>query len=279
MSGHSKYSRRSNSRYSRNSSNSRPVSRYSNSQASHENTTRKLMVHQTSPEFAASILTSKRFLPSTAWDQVGSIYFAETVPETENKAQHKGTYLMADVYLGRYTGNDTIFNESNSNLTSIRHEKGTHSEGLEYIIKDPERALNIRYLDGVKPSGITVEMRDRMPLIYATSAQKAAEIIKTQKIPKENRADIAGNGYYLWENIPDARKYQINGDNGAETFLVADVHFPYCYQSQSFPNKSDYYNYKTFRGDYQDTHYYMVKNPYYIVHIKYIAGTLPPETL
>lgn len=271
----SSHYRRPNSKYS-NHHNSRPVSRYSNSQARHENTTRRLMVHQTSPEFAASILASKRFLPSQRWDQIGSIYFAETVPETENKAQHKGTYLMADVYLGRYTGTDTKFDETNDNLTSIRHSKGTCNEGLEYIIKDPQRALNIRYLDGIKPPGITIEMRDRMPLIYATNSNEAAQIIQSQKIPQENRHDIAGRGYYLWENIPDARKYQINGSNGAETFLVADVHFPYCFESQSLPNKNDLSNYKSFRGTYQDTHYYMVHNPHYIVNIKYIAGTLPP---
>lgn len=258
--------------YRRRKSNSRHLARYSNSQSRHENTTRRLMVHQTSPEAAASILASKRFMPSKTWDKIGSIYFAETVPETENKAQHKGTYLMADVYLGKYTGTDTIFDGTNDNLTSIRHSKGTYNEGLEYIIKDPERALNIRYLDGIKPPGITVEMRDRMPLIYATNSNDAAEIIKSQKIPAENRPDIAGAGYYLWENIPDAKKYQING---AETFLVADVHFPYCYQSKNLPKVYDLSKYSTFRGDYKDTHYYMVSNQYYITHIKYIAGVLP----
>ena len=84
----SSHYRRPNSRYSKHPSNhhnSRPVNRYSNSQAQHENTTtRRLMVHQTSPEFAASILASKRFSPSQRWDQIYSIYFAETVPKTKH---------------------------------------------------------------------------------------------------------------------------------------------------------------------------------------------------
>lgn len=249
--------------------------KFKNPHAKHENITRKLMVHQTSPECAAAILSSQQFLPSQRWDQVGSIYFAENAPETENKAQKKGTYLMADVYLGVNTGNDTDFQSTADNITAIRNEKGKYNEGLEYVIKDPNRARNIRYLDGIKPPGIIIEMRDRMPLIYATTKEKAAEILKNQIIPIENRPDMAGWGYYLWENIPDARKYSMSG---TETYLAADVHFPYCFEENRFPNHYEYKNFSSFRGDFQDTHYYMVRFKYTIVNIRYISGVRPPET-
>ena len=245
---------------------------YPNQQAKHENTTRRLFVHQTDPISAASILKSQRFNPSQKWDKVGSIYFAETAPDTDNKAQKHGTYLMVDVYLGLFQDQNTDFDNANDKITSIRNDRGKYDEGLEYVIKDPKRARNIRYLDGIKPPGITIEMRDRMPLIYATTAKNAMKIIKSQQIPIENRPEIAGNGFYLWENIPDARKYS---KKGFETFLAADVHFPYCYESNKLPNQNDYKNYKSFRGNFHDTHFYMVKNPYYIKNIHYISGIRP----
>lgn len=239
----------------------------------HENRTRRLMVHQTDPHSAELILTSQRFNPSHNWDSVGSIYFAETAPETDNKAQRHGTYLMADVYLGVYRGRETDFGAVDSKVTAILNEKGKYNEGREYIIKDPDRARNIRYLDGSKPPGIQIEFRDRMALIFATTAQKAAQIINDQKLPTENRQDIAGYGYYLWENIPDARRFSTDG---TETFLAADVHFPFCFENRSgMPDQNDIAKYKSFRGVYQDTHYYMVKNPHYIEHIHYISGTRP----
>ena len=117
-------------------------------------------------------------------------------------------------------------------------------------------------------------MRKRMPLIYATTAQEAAKIIKYQKIPKEDRRNIAGKGRYFWDNIPDARAYSISGN---EIFLVADVYFVDCYQNKkSFPKYHDYKNYNSFRGDYQNTHYYMVKFSKNIENIHYISGVRPP---
>lgn len=104
--------------------------------------------------------------PKQKWDKVGSIYFAETAPDTNNKAQKHRTYLMVDVYLGQFQDQNTDFDNANDKITSIRNDRGKYDEGLEYVIKDPKRARNIRYLDGIKPPGITIEMRDRMPLIY-----------------------------------------------------------------------------------------------------------------
>ena len=111
-------------------------------------------------------------------------------------------------------------------------------------------------------------MRLRMPLIYATTAQEAAKIIKDQRIPSENRPNIAGKGRYFWENIPDARTYSMTG---TETFLVADVYFPNCYENRkSFPHNHHYKQHDTFWGDFENTHYYMVKYNDQIERIHYI---------
>ena len=109
---------------------------------------------------------------------------------------------MADVYIGK-TALDTNFGPKG--VTSILYTK--YSTGKEYIVQDPDRVKNIRYLDGVRPKNDIVQMRLRMPLIYATTAKNAPEIIKNQKIPAENRQDIIGYGHYLWENVPDAKRY------------------------------------------------------------------------
>lgn len=89
---------------------------------------------------------------------------------------------MVDVYLGQFQVQNTDFDNANDKITSIRNDRGKYDEGLEYVIKDPKRARNIRYLDGIKPPGITIEMRDRMPLIYATTAKNAMKKIKSQQI-------------------------------------------------------------------------------------------------
>lgn len=248
-----------------------------------EKKNRRTLVHQTSPEAAMSILTSKKFIPTQRWDWIPSIYFSETAPDTDIQAQNFGTYLIADVYLGQYIANDTNFfeisNNTNgeTNVTAIRNSKGNFNEGLEYVIKDPNRILNIRYLDGIKPDDNSFEMHDCMPLIYMTNPQEAAKIIETQKIPVENRNDIAGSGYYFWDNIPDARKYKINSTNESETFIIADVHFPSCFELDRLPDQNDIQKYQTFRGKYQDTHYYMVKSDDCIEHIRYISGAFPDE--
>ena len=50
-----------------------------------------------------------------------------------------------------------------------------------------------------------------------------------------------------------------------------------CYESNKLPNQNDYMNYKSFRGNFHDTHFYMVKNPYYIKNIHYISGIRPKK--
>ena len=148
-----------------------------------------------------------------------------------------------------------------------------------YVVQDSQRVKNIRYLDGTIPPGADINnitMRDRMPLVFAATAQDAANIIRLQKIPFENRPDIAGNGIYLWQNIPDARRFQLNG---AETFLIAEVHFnDSCYENNNnLPSNHDLHKYETFRGNYQGTHYFMIKNPKRIEKIHYVGGTRPPQ--
>lgn len=234
-----------------------------------ESKTRRVMVHQTSLAAATAILQSQQMLLG----KEGGIFFARTAPETDCKAQQRGTYLIADVYLG-YTklGVNSDVGSAAQNVNSILI-KGNYG-GFEYVSRDPNRVKNIRYLDGAKPPNYAVQMRKRMPLIYATTAQDAAKIIKYQKIPKEYRPDIAGNGRYFWDNIPDAKAHS---KTGSQTFLVADVYFTKCYdKKRSLPKYHDYKFHDTFRGIYQNVHYYMVKYSNNIERIHYISGVRPP---
>lgn len=237
-----------------------------------QNKTRRLLVHQTTPDAAASILGSQQFLPG----KEGGIFFARTAPETDKKARTKGTYLMADVYLGHteHVSHNELKTKKSSSDSLILTE---HESGKEYFVESSTRIKNIRYLDGIPPRGFDViKFRKRMPLIYATTARKAADIIRDQRIDHENRSDIAGYGIYLWENIPDARNYSQSGN---ETFLAADVYFINVYQSLShpFPTKKEYNEYDTFRGSFQNTRYYMVKHNAQIERLHFIGGIRPKE--
>lgn len=237
-----------------------------------QNKTRRLLVHQTTPEAAAAIIGSQKFLPG----REGGIFFARNAPETDRKARTKGTYLMADVYLGHteHVTHNELKNKKSDSDSLILTE---HESGKEYFVESSTRIKNIRYLDGIPPNGYNdVKFRNRMPLIYATTARKAADIIKNQRIDHENRDDIAGYGIYFWENIPDARNHS---NTGKETFLAADVYFVKVYQSlkHPFPNKQEYNEFDTFRGNFQNTRYYMVKHNAQIEHLHFIGGMRPRE--
>ena len=239
---------------------------------SKEDKTRRLMVHQTDPNAAASIHQSKIMRPGTGGALGAAIYFCKTMDGCDARALHHGTYLMADVYLGKTEANAHFNN--NTGFDSI-----VSGDKLPmYVVNDSNRVRNVRYLDGTIPPNTNIyniEMRDRMPLIYAATAQNAANIIKKQKIPEENRSDIAGTGIYLWQNIPDAKRFALYG---AETFLAAEVYFnDSCFQDTKFPKFHDLHKYETFRGNYQNTHYFMVKNPSRITKIHYIGGKRPPR--
>lgn len=238
-----------------------------------ESTRRRVMIHQTDPNAAASILNSGVMKPGASGALGGAIYFCKVMDGCDMRACHRGTYLMADVYLGKTVANQS-FDSGNSGFDAV-----VSGDKLPmYVVKDSNRVLNIRYLDGIIPPNTDVNkitMRDRMPLVYAATAQDAANIIKTQKIPFENRPEIAGRGIYLWQNIPDAKKFQ---KNGAETFLIAEVYFnDSCYEKSGLPNDYDLHKFETFRGDYEGTHYFMIKNPTRIERIHFVGGTRPPN--
>lgn len=239
-----------------------------------ENKTRRVMIHQTDPQAAASILSSGIMRPGSGGALGAAIYFCKTMDGCAMRACHHGTYLMADVYLGKTVANQSFGNTNNpTNFNAVV----SGNQLPMYVVQDSDRVKNVRFLDGTIPPGVDVNnitMRDRMPLVYVTTAQNAANIIKQQKIPFENRPDIAGNGIYLWANVPDAQRFQLNG---SETYLVAEVYFNNsCYEGDK-PSYHDLHRYETFRGNYQGTHYFMIKNPKRIERIHYVGGTRPPN--
>ena len=238
-----------------------------------QNKSRRLMIHLTDPEAAASILKSQQMRPGTGGVLGAGIYFCKTMDGCQMRALHHGTYLLADVYLGK--------TEKDLNLDH-KHQKTASTVSGDnlpmYAVNESDRVRNIRYLDGNIPPNTNInhiEMRDRMPLIFAAEPNEAANIIHKQIIPTEDRPNIAGKGMYLWQNIPDAKKYS---KSDATTYLAADVFFTNGYEGKSrMPSQIDINNYETFRGDYNGTHYFMVKNPQRIEKIHYIGGTRPPR--
>lgn len=236
--------------------------------SNHMSKTRVVVVHQTSKSNAESIFAVKKLLPSPGSRGTG-IYACYDAPTTDRKCRGgKGTYLLIDFYLGR-SEKDIHLDQYPSYDSTIN----TKFNGDEIIVRDSNRALNFRYLKGVKPSYMYIEMRPRMTLIFGTTRSKARQIISDQELPKENHPDIADIGYYLWPDIPSASKY---GNSGNETFLVADVFFTKPFENKSyFPTRSDYMEYDSFRGVYKDTCYFMVKYPQRINNIHYIDGKKP----
>lgn len=239
------------------------------SYSNHMSKKRVVVVHQTSKCNAESIFAMKKILPKLGSYGIG-IYACLDAPTTDGKCRGgKGTYLLIDFYLGRNEENINLDKYTSYDSTIITKFRG----GVEYVVRDSNRALNFRYLKGDPPSYMYIEMRPRMTLIFGTTRLKARDIISHQELPKENHPDIADLGYYLWPDIPSARQY---GNNGKETFLIADVFFTNPFENKSyFPNRNDYMKYDSFRGAYKDTCYFMVKYPQRIKNIHYIDGERP----
>ncbi|KAK8834947.1 hypothetical protein M9Y10_031487 [Tritrichomonas musculus] len=238
-----------------------------------ENPSRRLMVHQTDPNAAASILQSKQMRSGSGGALGAGIYFCKTMDGTDSRALHHGTYIMAEVYLGK--------TQKDLNLDNRPDNVGSTVSGDRlpmYVVNQSDRVLNIRYLYGTLPPGVdvnNVELRDRMPLIYAAPPQDAANIIRYQKIPEEDRREIAGKGHYLWLNVNDAKQNAPKA--GSTTFIAADVYFVDCFDNQNrMPGYHESKNYKSFRGNYKGTRYFMVKSNRNIARIHYIGGDRPP---
>lgn len=237
-----------------------------------ENRSRRLMVHQTDPNAAASILNSKQMRTGSGGALGAGIYFCKTMDGTDARALHRGTYVMAEVYLGK--------TQKDLNLNNRPDDVGSTVSGDKlpmYVVNESDRVLNIRYLAGTLPPGADInnfELRDRMPLIFAAPPQEAANIIRYRKFPKEDRKDIAGYGIYLWQNVPDAQKY---AKQGSTTFLAADAYFVECFSNMNkMPGYNDRKYHKSFRGMYNGTHYFMIKSNKNVDKIHYIGGVRPP---
>ena len=76
----------------------------------------RILFHQTSPEAAASILSSQCMRPGTSGLAGGAIYFADSANDTHHKAQRgHGVILRCRVRLGR------IWRISESGDSSLTH--------------------------------------------------------------------------------------------------------------------------------------------------------------
>ena len=237
--------------------------------ASHESKTRKILVHQSSLTNVISMFNEKIIRPGQSGSRGKGIYACYNAPLTNRKARCNGTCIYFDGYLGKHEYNINLDKCPQYNSTT-----NTTFNGHEVVIRSSDRALNFKYLKGDKPYNASFEMRPRMTLLYPTSKYNARRYIRDQEIPIEDRPDIAGRGHYFWVDVPSAQK---NALYGSETILVADVYFTNPYENRScLPNLiHDYPKYESFRGEYRDTYYFMVKYSERIKNIQYIDGVDP----
>lgn len=239
-----------------------------------ENPTRRLMVHLTDPDAAASILKTRTMRPGTGGLLGAGIYFCKTMDGCDWRALHHGTYILAEVYLGKTEADLNLDNRPQDVHSTVSGDRLPM-----YVVNEPDRVKNIRFLDGTFPPKTNVndiELRSRMPLIFVASPQDAANFIENRSLPVENRPEIAGKGFYLWQNIPDAKKF---AKGGSATYLAADVYFNNCFEGhklKKMPSQADIASHDSFRGIYNGTHFFMVKNPKDVDKIHYIGGVRPP---
>ena len=108
-----------------------------------------VLYHQTSKRIADIILNTQVMKPGTAGVAGGGIYFATTPELTEHKAHRKGVILEARVSLGRVheLDRDGDHQMSLSKLQQMGYDSVCinrgHSSGLEYVVYEPERVLEI----------------------------------------------------------------------------------------------------------------------------------------
>jgi hypothetical protein len=105
------------------------------------------LYHETSADFAYSILRSQTFKCGDKGLVGGGIYFAESKADTRHKAQNRGVILKARVNLGRIKtvqhGNESGVNArtvQKENFDSVRLNR---YRGTEYCVYDSSRVTQI----------------------------------------------------------------------------------------------------------------------------------------
>lgn len=239
------------------------------------NKNRRSLIHQTDVRSAEAIVRSQRFNPGTGGLYGGGIYFANTIEACDGKALHKGVYLIADVYLGRtkaFTKSEVVKNKVDPQkiLSDGYHSVvGTKMKtGREFVVYDPDRVKNIKYMYGTRIEAQFREKRKRYVFFLATDHQTAAEIVQRQHI-RMTEGGPFGDGFYMYDSLQDALQVQ-----QGETYLAAD-----CYMKSYYKLKNNEKitsrlrtEHKSFKGKLNGMCYYIFADPSLIRNIHYCGG-------
>lgn len=243
---------------------------------------RRSLIHQTDKQAAEAIIQSQHMKPGVGGLYGPGIYFANTIEACDAKALRKGVYIIADVYLGKtlsLSKDEAIKMKLNKdpNVSKNIESQGFtaicgHKQptGREFIVFDPERVKNIKFILGERPQATLTLQIKRACLFWVTDHQSAKKIVDDQELPEYNGP--FGEGYYLFDSLEDA--FQHFGKK--ETYLCADLkvdNLGQFRQGQKLDSPGLPRRYTSFHGKKKGIEFYVVKDKDLISNIHYCGGT------
>ena len=237
---------------------------------------RLTLIHQTDVASAKSIIESQRMNPGSPNGDFGAgIYFANTTNATDLKANHRGTYICADVYVGKfYPCPDSDRPMLKANMQAIK-DSGFNSvigfqlsHGREIVAFESSQVKNIKYCLGVRPDVSFRTKKKRLALFIVTNRNDASKIVSNQMVPKSQGP--FGFANYFFDSITDA--LNVHAD---ETYLMADVKmidFHLLKSGDKVDSKKMPAKYRSFYGWIGNIQYFVIKDPKLISNIHFCGG-------
>lgn len=246
---------------------------------------RQCLIHVTPVECADLIIESQTFKTGRGLYGNG-VYFANTLEAAALKVKHhresniRWTYLIADVYIGKYkefkkdeaasrnVDTQQLINEGYNSIIGFKQPTGR-----EIVCLDPSRIHNIKYIYGQKPSKFFYIDRPRIVLFYVTNVNNAPEIHRSQQVPET--VGPFGKGYYLYYTITDAKR-ECNENSDNLTFFACDAYLDSFYTLHNRETLGSKHicekRYKSFHGYKNHIHYYIFKDPRLLDSFHFCGG-------
>lgn len=234
------------------------------------------LFYETDSASANSIIESQR-IPRNSGIYGPGVYIANTIEACHQKSDRKGVFLCVDAYLGRtkLISEDEASNGINQEYfieqgyTAICGER--LPTGREFIVFDPSRIHNIKYVLGAKLQAFFKINSERITLFFTTSKAFAKSIVLKQRVPKTDGP--FGHICYLYGTLKDALAVQ--PPKFQKTYLAADVMIVDFYKLGNYENmhsKSIPSNCQTMVGVYNGITFFMIRNRSLIKNIHFCGG-------
>lgn len=238
------------------------------------------LFHQTDLTSAEQIILTQTMRPGTSGLFGPGIYFANTIEATDHKCRRTGVYLIADVDLGK------IIKITKKQVTSHQIDpskipsQGYDSiegrrlkTGREYVVFDPNRVKNIKFVYGTRPQAVFNCSSERVILFFVTDHLTARGIVHHQSMIKSEFGDF-GKAYYMFDTIVDALNLLPNG----ETYLMAEVKMEnFCNMDNNTDSIYNYGHSKTFMAKFNNTPIFIIRYKSLITRIHYCGGRIFEE--